>query len=273
MTPKKSWHRQAPRYIRGHSSRDPENKARRAAKIRAFIAAGRPPIPTFICQCGCGEVIPPKPHHRYSPPTYLAGHFQKVRGEAFRQALVRGNVTKRKPPPPDWVPPSGLCECGCGATTPLARMTIIKQGQYKGFPMRFVHGHNVRVIAKAKTRDAMQRRRVATSGYIELLRPEHPAARKSGYVLEHRLVYEESRGVRLPAATDVHHLNGVKTDNRPQNLIAAAKVEHRRAHILANEIIGLFLDDKLLEAAKAHVRAHGTLPDLEALTAAVYGHH
>lgn len=33
-------------------------------------------IPTFYCQCGCGEVIPPSPRHRYpsKKPSYKTGH-------------------------------------------------------------------------------------------------------------------------------------------------------------------------------------------------------
>jgi hypothetical protein len=70
----------------------------------------------------------------------------------------------------------------------------------------------------------------------------------------------------------IHHINGAKRDNRPENLIAISRSEHSKTHRLANEAISLFLDDRLLEAAKAYVREHGTLPDLEALTAQVYGH-
>ena len=76
----------------------------------------------------------------------------------------------------------------------------------------------------------------------------------------------------LPKEVVVHHVNGEKTDNRPENLVAFTRVEHRKAHTIAQELIGLFLDDRLLEAAKAYVREHGELPDLEALTAQVYGH-
>ena len=37
---------------------------------------GAKEIPTFYCQCGCGEVIPPSPRHRYPSrkPRFKAGH-------------------------------------------------------------------------------------------------------------------------------------------------------------------------------------------------------
>lgn len=48
--------------------------------------------------------------------------------------------------------------------------------------------------------------------------PDHPAATQAGYVMEHRLVMEEKIGRRLHDFENVHHLNGMRRDNRPENL-------------------------------------------------------
>ena len=69
-------------------------------------------------------------------------------------------------------------------------------------------------------------RHKATSGYVEVYQPNHRLASSRGYVWEHRLVWEASTGKQLPEWWVVHHLNGIKDDNRPENLIAMSKSAH-----------------------------------------------
>jgi hypothetical protein len=73
------------------------------------------------------------------------------------------------------------------------------------------------------------------SGYILVKAPaDHPHKTKAGYIREHRLVMEQKLGRYLLPTEDVDHLNGVKTDNRPENLQLMSsrsehvKLEHKR---------------------------------------------
>ena len=68
------------------------------------------------------------------------------------------------------------------------------------------------------------------AGYIMVRAPGHPRAGRSPYVFEHILVAEEILGRHLVDGESVHHRNGVRDDNRPENLEfldASSTVRHQ----------------------------------------------
>lgn len=114
----------------------------------------------------------------------------------------------------------GVCHCGCGRVTTINRSPR-RDGTRRGDYSRYIRGHQPAVRhPTGKEHWNWKGGRVIYRGYVFLHIPEHPHASRRGYVQEHIVIVVAARGgVPLPTGAAVHHVNGVKTDNRPENLV------------------------------------------------------
>jgi hypothetical protein len=119
-----------------------------------------------------------------------------------------------------------FCQCGCGKETPIAARTRTSRGQKKGEPLRFINGHDARLLDSEE-----QRRRTSFRDYDS----QRYTGSKNNYVKlksrhMHRVVAEQKIGRKLLAGEIVHHVDGVKWNNHPDNLLVMTQAEHARIH-------------------------------------------
>ena len=82
-------------------------------------------------------------------------------------------------------------------------------------------------ISKAKKGIPLKNGVVKGNGYVYILQHNHPFCIKTGYVRRSRLVMEKYLGRYLTPEEKVHHINGIKDDDRIENLkLFANNSEH-----------------------------------------------
>lgn len=73
-------------------------------------------------------------------------------------------------------------------------------------------------------------RKLSNKGYVLLCVKGHPNGDINGYVFEHRLMMEVELNRFLERDEVIHHLNGIKHDNRIENLQLMKCGEHTSIH-------------------------------------------
>lgn len=102
------------------------------------------------------------------------------------------------------------------------KMSAAKIGK-KGYPCSFKVKikNTIRMTGKkGKASIAWKGGRHKQLGYIMIYKPNHPFSDHRGYIREHRFIVEKIIGRFLKPREHCHHINRIRDDNRPENLMA-----------------------------------------------------
>lgn len=160
----------------------------------------------FFCSTACRNAVGSKPKTGTTRPCETCGAPVYVRtGQATKRFCSRpcrdaANATQGTE--------TRTCE-GCGEEFEF-RLAMAKWNAGRFHSRECMNAHR-RASTVGKTKRT-------GDGYVLEFQPDSPMAQGSGYALQHRLVMAEVLGRPLTASENPHHINGVRDDNRPENL-------------------------------------------------------
>jgi len=143
----------------------------------------------------------------------------------------------------------GYCMCGCGKKTRISGVTRRDRGDIKGYPVRYVYGHNAKDprwrarVGEWTHKANWQGGRIAHQGYVlrhrktftaedvKILGPMFTAYHKNGrYILEHRALVALREGRVLDSDEYVRHLDGNRKNNSSDNLLLGTAKDNTGDH-------------------------------------------
>jgi hypothetical protein len=139
----------------------------------------------------------------------------------------------------------GLCECGCGEKTNIAKRSRKQFGINKGQPYRFVRGHGLKEVRGEPTMGyVIEDRRYETPCFVWL---GNVSGRGYGIfgegtgesyrkIYAHRRAYEASKG-EIPEGLEIDHLCRVHACVNPEHLEAVTHAENVRRGYAARRAV------------------------------------
>lgn len=112
----------------------------------------------------------------------------------------------------------------------ISKSNIGKTGYWKGKKFSSEHIKN-RSVSQSGVNNGKWKggKTFDKDGYVLILCKNHPFSINKRYIREHRLVMEKNIGRHLLPEEVVHHINGIKNDNRIENLeLFANDIEHHK---------------------------------------------
>lgn len=167
----------------------------------------------YECECDCGTIRYVSSYGLRKEKSKSCGCYVKdIMSQTKRkdiQGLKVGKLTviKRVKDVDTGHSNKWLCQCECGNQVTVATGTLTRNNQM-----------SCGCIRKGNQSHMWKGGRINNNGYVMIYNPEHPKSNPNGYVREHRLVMEKKLGRILHDDEQIHHKNGIRDDNRIENL-------------------------------------------------------
>lgn len=108
--------------------------------------------------------------------------------------------------------------------------------QHKANRLELKKDKEVNSIIRGKSREGEKccnwkgGKKLSKRGYVFILKKGYPTTDVNGYIFEHRYIMCEFLERILGRNEIVHHINGIKNDNRIENLMVMSNGEHTTMH-------------------------------------------
>ena len=165
----------------------------------------------WLCKCECGNEKTVRSDKLTSGKTKSCGGYKDktikdLTGQVFGKLTVVNFAGRDK-----WGNRTWLCKCECGNEQTVTG-AMLTAGNTKSC------GCLVRSKHRQLRKKGIFTKRTDKYGYVIMHYPEHPNSWKCGKLFEHTCVMSEHLGRPLKPNENVHHINGVRDDNRIENL-------------------------------------------------------
>ena len=142
--------------------------------------------------------------------------------------------------------PSGICLCGCGGKTAIAKQSYSRSGDVKGQPVRFIPGHGRRGRRgdryNVRPDYALDPATGCWCWSKHLTRGGHGLtwdADRGGMAIAHRVFHERHNGP-LPEGSVLHHLCRNRACVNPSHVtVMESQSEHSKLHWRERRAISL----------------------------------
>ncbi len=159
------------------------------------------------CDCGTQRVVSGSRLRDGQSASCGCGRIRDLVGRRFGKWVVVGRADDRfKNGDVKWI-----CECDCGIERAVNRRSLIER-------MSKSCGCGAERLRGDKDPKWKGSRLTNGQGYVRLYNPTHPNVHADGRVLEHVAVMSEHLGRAIREGETIHHKNGIRDDNRLENL-------------------------------------------------------